>query len=154
MEQINKNQISLPDWSFKQQDSELMNRLRKSVSLNGQTRNIIVRKLSKDKYEVIDGKLVFLALKELPVDFIYCYVYKDVSALQAKFLYLQHDFYFRTNFVQVSNAVEEIHKEQSKLSISEKTAYDYSQVVELLDLHTYDFSKFSLEQQEQQKNLF
>lgn len=154
MEQILIKNTYLPDWSLKEFDKDVFKSLQNSVHSLGQTKNIIVRAMPDNKYEVIDGKQVFKILKQLDKDYIWAHVYRDVDDLEAIWLYLQHDFYFNTNFVAASKAIEKLHKKLTKLEISKKTKYEYQEVIELLSLAVYDFSKFSKKMEVKNTKLF
>lgn len=154
MEQILKGNITLPEWSLKNVNQDEYDSLSNSIRNNGQTKNILVRQISKDKYEVIDGKNVFKILSTMNKDFIWCHVYRDISEIEAMLIYLQHDFYFQNNFVEVSKVIEKVHKKITKLEISKKTKYSYSEVIELLSLAKYDFEKFNETKNTKQSNLF
>jgi len=148
MQQILIKNINKPDWSFKNIDSEQYINLRNSIHKNGQTKNIIVRHLKDESYEIIDGKIVFEILKETNVDYIWCYVYRNITDLEAKLLYLQNDFYFENNFVKIAKAVQDINKKITKLEISKHTRYNYNEICELLLLMEYDFTKFEIPKEE------
>jgi hypothetical protein len=69
-------------------------------------------------------------------------------------LYIQHDFYFQNNFVEVAKAIKLIHKKITKLEISKFSQYSYNEVNELLSLAQYDFSKFKTEEEVIQNKFF
>lgn len=142
MEQILIKQIKIPKWSFKNINAETYKKLEASIIKNGQTQNIIVRRIKKKKYEIIDGKQVFKILKQLDRDFVWCHVYKKVNKVKAQVLYLEHDFYFEKNFVAVAEALKKICKKHSKAELSNTTNYTYKEIDELLKLAKFDFSKF------------
>lgn len=155
MQQLLIKNIEVPEWSFKNIDSEHHKALRKSINKHGQTKNIIVRSIGKDKYEIIDGKEVFKIIRDLGnVDYIWCYVYRDITDLEALLLYLEHDFYFENNFVTIAYAVKEINKAITKLDISKYTRYSFNEVNELLLLTQYDFTKFEEAAVEKNSKLF
>lgn len=154
MEQILIKDIKLPDWSLKDINLEQFKKLSQSIKKNGQTKNIIVRKLDIDKYEVIDGKNVFKILKTLNKDYVHCYVYRDISKLESLLIYLEHDFYFENDFIKISEAIEKIHKKVTKYEISKYTKYSYNEILELLTLANFDFSRFKIDDEPEQMNIF
>ena len=154
IKQIKIDQIQQPNWSFKNPDKELYQSLYYSVKKNGQTKNIIVRHLEGDKYEIIDGRKIYQICQHLEVDYIYCYVYRDVSKTQAMLLYLQHEFNFENNFVEIAAALKRINKKHSKFEISKFSQYTYKEVEELLNLANYDFSKFQVQNGSEQEKFF
>lgn len=152
LEQINKNDIVLPDWNFKNIDAMSFKKLKQSIKKNGQNKTIILRKID-DKYEVIDGRNVFTILKTTKVDYIWAYVYKEITTTEAKFIYLQHDFFFERNFVEVAKALKKINKKHSKFDIIQTTNYNSNEIDELLRLTEFDFDKYILKETEQQNLL-
>jgi ParB-like chromosome segregation protein Spo0J len=142
-EQINTEEIKLPNWSMKNIDEESFKKLKKSIEKLGQTKNIIVRLLEDHTYEVIDGKVVFRILQEMKVDFIYCYVFKNITKTEAKRIYLEQDHYFENNFVEVGAAIAKITKKHSAIDVEKTLAYNYGQIEELLNLQNFDFSKYA-----------
>ena len=153
MQQILIKNIKLPDWSFKNTQKDQLKSLNRSIKRNGQTKNIIVRRID-DAYEIIDGREVFKILTQMEKDYVWCYVYNDVTDLESMLLYLEHDFYFENNFVEIARALQEIHNEFSKLEISKHTKYTYSEIEELLNLGNYDFSRFKTGHTSKQSTFF
>ena len=156
MQQILKSKIILPDWRFKNPKKEEFDKLCASIKVNGQTKNITVRNLNNGMYEVVDGRSVFEAIlaSKKEIDYIWCYVYRDVSKLESMLLYLQQDFCFESDYIDISKAIKEINFKCSKLHISKFTKYSYNEIVELIRLADYDFAKFKVKDSDQQKNFF
>ena len=53
------------DWNYKTDDEKKLKDLQENFKRNGQVENIIVRELSKGKYEVVNGNHRLDALKNL-----------------------------------------------------------------------------------------
>lgn len=154
MHQILIKDIVQPDWKFKEVDKHQFRSLKRSIHKNGQTKNIIVRRIEDGKFEIIDGRSVFKILSTMDKDFVYCYVYPQMSKVEAMLLYLEHDFNFENNFIDIGLALAEIHKEHSKLEISKHTRFSYKEIEELLELSDFDFSKLRLVKKDQQTKFF
>jgi ParB-like chromosome segregation protein Spo0J len=142
-EQIDTKTIKLPKWSLKNINEYEYKKLKKSVKKHGQTKNIIVRLLDDGTYEVIDGKVVFKILKQLKVDFIYCYVFKNITTTEAQRIYLEQDYYFETNFVEVGAALAKITKDHSAVDVEKTLIFNYAEIEELLKLQNFNFAKYA-----------
>lgn len=154
MEQILKSKISVPEWNLKEIDTDLYRKLEKSILKNGQVKNLVVRSTGEGNYELIDGKIVFQILQKLDVDFVWCYVYKSLSPLEAILIYLQLDFYFDKDFINLSQYIEELSKEKSLIDISRMTDYSVKEISDLIKLTEFDFDKYKPEKNTTQDNLF
>ena len=154
MEQINKKDIVVPDWSFKDIDSEQYRKLEKSIHKHGQQKNIVVRSLGEGKYEVIDGKVVFEILKNLKKDFIWCTVYKNISKLEAQLVYLQLDYNFKKDYIELAKIIKKLSKKLSNLEISKLVNLEVKEVKELIVLNEFDFERYKPIEAAKQNNFF
>lgn len=154
MEQVNKKFIKLPNWSFKRKDSEKFKKLRKSIKKHGQIKNIVLRKIDSENYEVIDGKLVFQILKELDKDFIWCTIYKDISNLEAKIIYLQLDFNFEHDYINTAKAIKKLCNKVYLIDLAKLTNFSVNELKELLELNKFDFERYKPLDKKEQDNLF
>lgn len=142
MEQILKTDISLPDWSFKTIDADAYRKLEKSIQKHGQLKSIVVRSLGEGKYEVIDGKIVFEILRRQPKDYIWCEVKKDLSRLDAKLLYMQLDFNFDTDYIELAKTVLKLSKKHSSIHISRLVNLTVKEINDLITLNDFDFERY------------
>ncbi|AGF91619.1 ParB-like nuclease domain containing protein [Cellulophaga phage phi47:1] len=154
MEQININDIVIPEWSFKNINVDDFKKLEKSITEKGQLKSIIVNRKKDGTYEVVDGKVVFSILKNLDINYVWCKVFKDLTEAECQLLYLQVDFYFENNYVQIAKALKRINKKISKYEITKFTVFSYDEVQELLLLNKFDFKKYQKEVPETSVNLF
>lgn len=159
MEKILIKRIKKPKWSFKNVDADGYKSLQNSIIKNGQTKAILVRQLKtkkkkKKKYEIIDGRNVFKILSHTDRDYVDCHVFRNVNKVQAMLLYLEHDFYFQRNFVEVAKAIKKICKKHPKSELAACTPYNYKEVEELLKLTKFNFKKFKPIKKVIQSNIF
>ena len=142
MKQIHKKNISLPKWSVKEKDLDHFRKLQKSVLKNGQLKNIVVRSIGNEKYEIIDGKLIFsILLEDNSIDYIWCSVVR-CSKKEAIFIYLQLDFNADKDFIKIASFIKKLSKKYSLLEISQITDYTYREVEDLINLNNFDFEKY------------
>lgn len=151
---IKIEQIKKPDWCFKNLESEQYSKLRNSIFKNGQTRNILVRKLDVDVYEVIDGRNVLDILVEMNAQEVFCFVYEDIDVIDAKLFYLENDYYFECNFVEIAKAMEEILNKHNKISVERHINYNHKEIEDLLKINNFDFEKYKPKKVSVQPNLF
>ena len=153
MEQILKTNISLPDWSFKSIDSDAFRKLEKSIIKNGQLKSIVVRSLGDGKYEVVDGKIVFSILKLLEVDYIWCQVVK-MDRLESQLLYMQLNYNFDTDFIELAKTVKKLAKNYSTIEISRLVDLTVKEINDLITLNDFDFERYKPITQNDQANFF
>jgi hypothetical protein len=154
MEQILKTDIGLPDWSFKSIDAVAFRKLEKSIIKHGQTKNIVVRTIGEGKYEVIDGKEVFEILKRQPIDYIWCKVKRDLSRLDAILFYLQLDFNFDTDYIELAKSIRKLSKNHSNIEISRLVNMSVKEIKDLITLNDFDFERYKPISKQEQKNFF
>ena len=153
MEQILKTNISLPDWSFKSIDSDAFRKLEKSIIKNGQLKSIVVRSLGDGKYEAVDGKIVFSILKLLEVDYIWCQVVK-MDRLESQLLYMQLNYNFDTDFIELAKTVKKLAKNYSTIEISRLVDLTVKEINDLITLNDFDFERYKPIAQNDQANFF
>lgn len=154
MEQILKTKITIPNWSFKNIDSDAYRKLEKSIHKNGQNKNIIVRATGNDTYEVIDGKIVFKILLDLPIDYVWCKVHRNISDLDARWLYLQLNYDFDSNYIEIAKTVLELSENHSKLEISKLVNLSVKEIKDLITLNDFDFERYKPIPLAEQTNFF
>lgn len=153
MEQINKNKIIVPKWSFKVKEDSEKSDLIKSIKHNGQLKNLVVRLLDNGMYEVIDGKVIYEALVDLKKDFIWCVVIKNITELEAKLIYLQLNFNLREDFVEIAKSVKSICEKVSKYECSKFTKFSANEISDLIKINEFDFERYKKEKQKEQSFL-
>lgn len=141
MEQILKTNISIPDWSFKSIDSDAYRKLEKSIIKNGQLETILVRHLGDSKYEVVDGKIVFEILRKLPYDYIWCKVIRT-DRIGAKLIYLQKNYDFDLDWIEVSKAIKKINEDRPVIEISKFVNLSVKEIKALITLQDFDFERY------------
>ena len=154
MEQILIKNISIPDWSFKNIDSDAYRKLEKSIQKNGQMQTIVVRHLGEDKYEVIDGKIVFEILRKLDIDFVWCKVIRNISRIESKLLYMQLDYNFNTDYIELAKTVRKLSKNHSSIKISRLVNLSVKEINDLIKLNEFDFEKYKPISKAEQNSFF
>jgi len=83
------DEITAPEWSIKQENDALFHKLKRYIAEQGQTQNIIVCKPLLGPYEVVKGRSILRAMKEIGCQFISACNLGDLTAEQAKYHYLK-----------------------------------------------------------------
>lgn len=152
MEQILKKDIEIPDWSFKSKDADAYRKLEKSIAKHGQLKSILVRRLKSGKYEVIDGKIVLEILKRNDKDYVWCEVVKDISKTDAKLLYLQLNYDFDLDYIELAKAIKKLTKKYSSIEISRLVNLTVKEINDLVTLNGFDFEKYKPIQKQNQQS--
>lgn len=152
-EKIKTNNIKTPNWRFKNVDKSNYTKLRASIFKHGQNQNIIVRK-TNDNFEIIDGRMVFEILKEKGANEIFCFVYCDADEIDAQLIYLESDFYFENNFVEVAASLVKIFEKYKKTEVERTIKHNHKEIEDLLKLNKFDFEKYKLKKPIENLKLF
>lgn len=141
-------------WKLKNIDAAAFVKLQNSIVKNGQTKVILVRKVEDDKFEIIDGRQVFKILKQIGTENVECCIFEGITELEAQLLYLEHDYYFENNFVEIGKILSKLVKEMPKHKIEKTIVYNYEEIEELLKLQDFDFAKYKPIKKVEQSNFF
>lgn len=153
-QEVPVEQIATTKWELKNIDKTAFKKLKNSIAKNGQTKVILVRELEADKFEIIDGRQVFKILFQLGVKKIHCCIFKNMTKIEAKLLYLEHDYYFENNFVEIGKVLSKLIKKYPKPEIEKTVVYNYAEIEELLKLQEFDFEKYAPIKISEQSNFF
>jgi len=143
--------IHEPEWGLKNINPERYLKLRASIAKNGQTKNILVRVIAENEYEIIDGRIVFKILRELGAELIYCKVF-EVTLEEGILLYLENNIAFETNFVKVAHGLKQLNLPLYK--VERTIPYNLNELTDLMKLNEFNWAKYEEESLTGQQSLF
>lgn len=143
------NSISLPSFNIKDMDEHNENILRASILKYGQTRTIQVRETGENRYEVIEGRNIFKALKFINSETVVCYNHGVIDEAKCIKIYIDCELVSgETNFLYLSELIKNLKEHYSLAQL--EGIYSIKELTELLKLCDYDWEKYL---QEQKSNL-
>lgn len=111
-EDIEIKKLVKANWNYKKEDENLFAKLLHQMKNNGQIENIIIRKLSPDKYEVINGNHRLDVMKILKYKKCHVYNYGDITLSQAKRIAIEtNETYFDSDKRKKSEIISQLTKE-------------------------------------------
>lgn len=133
-------------WNYKTDDEELAEKLANNIERNGQIENIIVREISKGKYEVVNGNHRYKALKKLKVKTAVCYNLGKIDEALAKRIAIEtNETKFGVDSYLLANLIEELKEEYTFDDIKTTLPYDDLQYDALADLANFDIDNLQEE---------
>jgi len=119
------------DWNYKTDDSALnehkMSKLENNIKKNGIIENIIVRELSNNKFEVVNGNHRLKILVKLNIKVVKCYNLGKVSLNEAKRIAIEtNETKFEANPIRLAEIFDDILGEFDDLT--ETTFFDESDI--------------------------
>jgi len=106
---IKINQLIKADWNYKEENKRLSQKLKNNIKKNGIIENIIVRQISKNKYEVVNGNHRLDILRELKVKHTMCYDLGNISLAQAKRIAIEtNETKFGVNEEKLTDLINDI----------------------------------------------
>ena len=148
---INKNIESI-----KENDSELEEKLRKSILKRGQLKNIVVCETGDGFYRCIEGNKVLQIMYELGYDEILCLNVGKLTEVEEKILSIEiSKDYFLTNYVKIAEHLKFINNEIIIDTVCNTLPFTLRQAKKLISLADFDWSDFHENKQlENQISLF
>lgn len=111
-EDIEIKKLVKANWNYKKEDENLFAKLLHQMKNNGQIENIIIRKLSPDKYEVINGNHRLDVMRILKYEKCHVYNYGDITLSQAKRIAIEtNETYFDSDKRKKSEIICQLTKE-------------------------------------------
>jgi len=100
------------DWNYKRNSKWMLERLINNFQRNGQLETIVVRKLAKKQFEVVNGNHRLDAFQKLGIANVHCFVLEKASLLEAKRIAVElNETRFDTDPVILSDMITEMEKE-------------------------------------------
>lgn len=153
LQSIKISQIQLPNYCFKLPDEEKLAVLKTVIKKNGQLQPIQVRKLYKDRYEIIAGRNVFRCMAELDYQEIICYNHEELSDLEAERIALELDLQqFKIDLVGLAQIIEDQVEEYGVESVASTLPFSVDEVIDYTQLLHFDFDAPLIEMENRRKN--
>jgi hypothetical protein len=100
------------EWNYKKNSNWMMERLINNFRRNGQLETIVVRKIPKGKYEVVNGNHRLDAFQRLGIAEVHCFLLEKASLEEAKRIAVElNETRFDTDPVILSELIASIEKE-------------------------------------------
>lgn len=108
------------DWNYKNDDDDQAAALLANIRKNGQLESIIVRPISKNKYEVVNGNHRLKVFGELGMTEVMCCDVGDITLAQAKLIALEtNETRFTNNEAKLSALLKDIALEIPVVELAE-----------------------------------
>lgn len=134
--------ITAPSWRWKRKDLAVKTRIATSLVKFGQIKNIVVRQLHDDTYEVIDGAEVLEALKGMNEERVLCYNLGKISDDDAKLIAMALDLNrIECNMIDLSKAIKNI--THSDITLSAISPFSNEDIADIRRLLEFDWSVFT-----------
>jgi hypothetical protein len=116
--EIEVSKLIEAEWNYKHDLNnneilkEKMLKLESNIKRNGFIENIIVRELSNNKYEVINGNHRLLVARKLEIKEIMCYSMGEISLSQAKRIAIEtNETKFEADKIRLAELIDDISKD-------------------------------------------
>jgi hypothetical protein len=154
MELIAINRIKANKYHCKNRAAEISNKLRASLIKTGQIKNIIVRKLSDETFEVVKGNTIFEMMKEEGFTDVWCFNLGEITLHEAWLIYLQTISVNEYNFVAVSELVNNLLPIIEITEIEKVTAFNIAELVEIKNIMNFNWANFNPKTETIQTSMF
>jgi hypothetical protein len=151
---LNIDKIIVPEISIKDFDYSNFERLKKSISKNGQIKNIVICETELG-FECIDGGKILQALKELGIKTVIAFNLGLLSEDEKKQVRLEiFRDYFQTNYVNIGLLIKEISKNLDLKQVCNYIPFDITQAEHLSKMSDFDWEEFSQQKVHGQVDMF
>lgn len=151
---LNIDKIIVPEISIKDFDYSNFERLKKSISKNGQIKNIVICETELG-FECIDGGKILQALKELGIKTVIAFNLGLLSEDEKKQVRLEiFRDYFQTNYVNIGLIIKEISKNLDLKQVCNYIPFDITQAEHLSKMSDFDWEEFSQQKVHGQVDMF
>lgn len=138
------------DWNYKEDDIVLQSKLVENIKQNGQLENIIVRKLKKGFFEIVNGNHRYDAFKECNINNIVVCDVGEVSLEKAKLIALAtNETKFKLNDSKLFELLKNISSEIPIMDMSKVLPWDESLITDKINSLNFSFETLPAATQDQ-----
>lgn len=161
---IEVKNLVFADWNYKQENPEMMEKLKNNIKRNGQIENIIVRELDNEKYEVINGNHRLEVLTGLNHEYVICYNLGKISDNDARRIAIEtNETKFDSDKEKLVVLINSLLEDSTLDSLENTLPYTSDELQNIKDLKDFNWSEFDqhrkdkygdkdLEGEEEEKN--
>ena len=147
MEFIDITKIDVNEQEIKENDSLLIEKIKKTISKYGQVKSIVVVE-KNDSYLCVDGSKVLRCMKELQYSEAHCINVGKLSDEDELLLRISISRdYFLTNYVLLGELFKELRKSKKIEDICNFVPFDTRQVNKMIDMTEFDWEAFNQNKQ-------
>lgn len=142
---IDIDKLVKAEWNYKEEDHKKSIKLKANISRNGQVENIIVRELSNDVFEVVNGNHRYDAFKELGYKEVFCYNLGKITDREAKRLAIEtNEISFDKDEILMAETVHDILKDFDINSFFMTTDFEVNEIEAMNLLGDQDYRIFQM----------
>jgi len=120
-------------WNYKEDDKDLLKKLVNNIKKNGQIETILVREISKDVYEIVNGNHRLDAFKLAGLKTIQAYNLGKIDIAYAKRLAIElNETRFATNAEKMSTLISELLKIYTKDDLLNTLPYSADEIDKMI----------------------
>lgn len=132
-------------WNYKYNDAVLMQKLKENIKENGQIENMIVREISPDVFEVVNGNHRLDILLDLKIKQAHCFNLGKISDNKAKRIAIEtNETKFPVDSMKLSDILKNLIKEYSIEELAITMPYSATELESLMkvdvEVKDLDFS--------------
>lgn len=141
---LSVDKLKKADWNYKLDNDVMASKLINNIKLHGQLENIIVRELSDDMYEVVNGNHRFDALTSLGVKEVMVYNLGEISESHAKRIAIEtNETKFLSDQVKLANVIDNIISEFALENVIETMPFSKEELVNFQNMNNFDWNKYA-----------
>lgn len=142
LKKLNIEEITESNHQTKDDNLYYLQKLEANIRKNGQLQTIVVQK-KKDKYKVVDGHMVFQALKNLDFKEVYCFVVDEDT--NADLLSIEMNISFDMDFVRMAKKLKRLLEKLTPEDIEATTHMVKDEIKKFPRVDEFDFGKYDNE---------
>lgn len=136
-------QLVKASWNYKDDDSDLKEKLKANLKRNGQIENIVVRLLDTGFYEIVNGNHRYDAMTEIGISDIMCYNLGTVSDSVAHRIAIElNETRFQTDRIRLAGLMKDMIKDIPIIELEESLPFTLEEIEGLVNLTDFDFNQF------------
>ena len=143
-ELVEVDKLIKADWNYKTDDEKKLKDLQENFKRNGQVENIIIRELSKGKYEVVNGNHRYDALKNLGIKTaIVCNKGKITKAEAVRLAIETNETKFGVDNLKLAEAINNLQEQYPIEELVKTMPYTTTELNNLLNLINFEWEDFN-----------
>lgn len=152
---LSVEEIETPDYSIKFDDDATFHKLKRYIQEQGQTQNIVVCKPLIGPYQIVKGRSVFRAIKEIGMQFVFACNLGDLTLDQAKYHYLKMSLLRNeVDSLEVAYLMRDLLKEASKEDLIKTLPFTTREMDVFENLFSFDWDQYNDDVDKNQTQLF
>jgi ParB-like chromosome segregation protein Spo0J len=139
-------QLCHADWNYKADGEEMTEKLIANMKRNGQVENLIVRQLSDDMYEVVNGNHRMTALTRIGCQSAVCYDLGAISIEEAYRISIEtNETRFVTDQVKLSDLLKAMNDKFTIDDLLSTLPYNHEELNNLIKLSDFNWDEYAKE---------